>query len=510
MDLSLIASARIPKRWRFVDQPLAFQFFASGGLVLGSFAVSLFVLLPRLREFFFAGIALHLLLLLVSGYALIRLYFSIARPIADLSDAMEQYERGDLRVRVEVTQRNEIGHVAASFNEMAEKIEAMVGDYKRLDEMKSEFISTVSHELRTPLTAIGGYTQLLVQQDAGEVNEIQKEFLSIIDTNVKRLTELINDILDVEKMEAGKIELGRERLDLVSILRECCDTFSVTASQKKLELRLKSSDGGTPGELWVQGDRARLVQLFMNLISNAVKYTSRGFVEIEVEQNFAGIVRVRDSGIGMNADEQEKLFQKFYRTHSAVMSNERGTGLGLVIAKGIVEAHGGSISVSSREGEGTCFQITLPLASASAEAPGAPGANELQEDSHALDGVRILLVDGNSDLRLLVRRSLERRGAIVDDVDRGKEALRRVAQEDYNLILVDLNLPDMSGLELIKAAKRRFSLKRPAVFVMLDEGKSPPSRQQLLQIGADQFVGKLQGIGGIADAVQLFWEGRGK
>ena len=241
---------------------------------------------------------------------------------------------------------------------MAEKIEGMVDDLRKLDQLKTEFISTVSHELRTPLTSIGGYAKLLAGGEAGEVTETQKEFLYIIDTNVVRLTHLINDILDIEKIEVGKMQIVREPQELGPVLKECRDTFGHPGGAKGPRTavqgaRRSAADHG--------GDRSRLVQVFMNLLSNAIKYTDKGFVELIAETNdFAVTVKVRDSGVGLSPDEREKVFQKFYRTPSGLHSAEGGSGLGLAIVRGLVEAHGGTVTVDSATGQGTTFTVTFP------------------------------------------------------------------------------------------------------------------------------------------------------
>lgn len=635
------AFSKLPKRWRLADQPLAVQFWIAGGIVAFFSALSLVFILSEVQHQPGTGgrvpslvILIDAALLLIFGVTLAKLYFSIARPIFLLSKGIQRYQQGEFNVRVAVSNRSQIGVLEVYFNEMAEKIEAMVLDLKKLDELKSEFISTVSHELRTPLTSIGGYTKLLLSGDAGPVTETQREFLMIVDTNVVRLTHLINDILDIEKMESGKVQIAREPQDLVAILKECRKTFDIVAAQKELELRFK-----VPEKIKaVLGDRSRLVQVFMNLISNAIKYTKSGYVGIEAEeQDFAVMVRIRDTGVGLTPDEREKLFQKFYRTRSGLSSSEGGTGLGLAIARGLVEAHGGRISVESIFGAGTTFTVTLPSVdwaasrqkemkpsqatpvsdiltapssrpiwiidpnsvdadhmkrtieaagpiihgqnprvlvfgglreipdiSSAAEAPimvvlepsaeirdhalisdlrkkirrtvpilvvsssidtavaFAEGASALLtkpvgerelliavKDLILTRGLRILVADRNTDLRILIKRSLEQRGFKVDDVDRGNLVLARLEQEEYDLTLLDLNFPDVSGVELLKVIRRDARFKLLPVFVMLDEGKNPPSPEALESWGADQFVGKYRGIAGIVEAVCQFLDEKG-
>jgi signal transduction histidine kinase/CheY-like chemotaxis protein len=358
-------SLKLPSRWRLADQPLSIQFWVSGGIV-GLFSLASLALLfmrahqqNQLQPIFIAIVLLNIAFLLVFSIALIKLYLNIARPISNLSRGISRYQAGNFKTRVPVSNRSQIGFLEASFNEMAEKIENMVTDLKKLDELKTEFLSTVSHELRTPLTSISGYTKLLISGDAGQINEMQKEFLYIVDTNIVRLTNLINDLLDVEKMELGKVQFAREREDLTLVLKECCDTFDVLAKQKGLELRYNVPSN----PLTMIGDRDRLIQIFMNLLSNAIKYTKNGFIEIAAEQrDYAIIVRIRDSGVGLTSEDLEKMFQKFYRARSGVATGEGGTGLGLVIVRGLMEGHGGSIKVESTPGEGTCFQVIFPAA----------------------------------------------------------------------------------------------------------------------------------------------------
>jgi len=302
--------------------------------------------------------AMNVALLVIFGIVLTKLYFSIARPISDLSRGMARYQEGDLKVRVPVSNQSQIGFLEVSFNDMATKIEGMVEHLRKLDELKTEFLSMVSHELRTPLTSIGGYVKLLEAGDAGPVTETQREFLEIVETNVGRLTNLINDILDVEKMESGKVQLIRAPHDIGPIIQECLGTFSILAAQKGLDLR-----SSIPTDLpAVYGDRARLVQVFMNLLSNAIKYTKTGFVELRVERLGDEIrVDVQDTGIGISAEDQQKLFQKFHRARGGLTSGEGGTGLGLVIVRGLVQAHQGRIVVESKAGIGTTFSVFLPI-----------------------------------------------------------------------------------------------------------------------------------------------------
>jgi CheY-like chemotaxis protein len=214
--------------------------------------------------------------------------------------------------------------------------------------------------LRTPQTSISGYVKLISAQDAGEINPTQKEFLEIIDRNVDRLGLLINDILDTEKLESGRLVIRSERLDLVPLIREAMDTVQVLAKKKGLGLIYSGPDLG----LFVLGDRERLLQVFLNLLTNAVKYTQKGQIEVRIEQaDFAVFIRVQDTGIGLTEEEKSRIFEKFYRARAGLSASEGGTGLGLVISRGIILAHGGQIGVESQPGVGSTFSVSLPFSS---------------------------------------------------------------------------------------------------------------------------------------------------
>jgi signal transduction histidine kinase len=242
-----------------------------------------------------------------------------------------------------------------------------ITDRKLLDRMKDEFVSMVSHELRTPLTAIKGFIELVLDGDAGPVAETQREFLEVAARNADKLAALINDILDVSRIESQRLELRPEPTDVAAVLEDVLSTFRVAAFEKGVTLR-QAVAANLPKVL---GDAPRLVQVFSNLISNAIKYTQKGEVAVTALATSQGVeVAVQDTGIGLSPEELERLFTKFFRGQNPVVSEAGGTGLGLVIAKAIVEKHQGTIGVESRLGEGTRFRVILPFA----PAPGSASA----------------------------------------------------------------------------------------------------------------------------------------
>jgi signal transduction histidine kinase len=229
---------------------------------------------------------------------------------------------------------------------------------RELDRLKDDFVASVSHELRTPLTSIRGYLELVLDGEAGALRDEQREFLSIVDRNADRLLHVVGDLLFVAQVEAGRIALEAGPTDVEEVVRQAADAARPAATDKGIELEL-DLDG--IGEL--TADRARLAQVLDNLISNAVKFTPSGG-RIAVRSSRDGdvaILEVSDTGMGISEEDQEKLFQRFFRADSATAQAIQGTGLGLAIVKAIIEAHDGAISVVSAPGKGTTFRVELPI-----------------------------------------------------------------------------------------------------------------------------------------------------
>ena len=228
---------------------------------------------------------------------------------------------------------------------------------RTLDRLKDDFVSAVSHELRTPLTSIRGYLELVLDPEEDKLSEQQRRFLGVVDRNSERLLRLVGDLLFVAQVEAGQLGIDLEAVDLNAIIDDATQSAQPLAREKKIALVLEAQPLPT-----ISGDRSRLAQLLDNLVSNALKFTPAGgtvIVRARVEDGTV-VLEVEDTGIGIAADDQARLFDRFFRTSEASAQAIQGTGLGLAIAKAIVEGHGGSISVASVVQEGTTFRVVLP------------------------------------------------------------------------------------------------------------------------------------------------------
>jgi PAS domain S-box-containing protein len=248
--------------------------------------------------------------------------------------------------------------VEAEREGLLHELESQNERLRELDRLKDEFVALVSHELRTPLTSIRGYLELVLEGEAGDLNDEQRQFLGVVERNAHRLLALVGDLLFLAQMEAGKLSLEIGAVDLSAIAAESVETARPLAEEKDVTLTLATGPLALIG-----GDRARLAQLLDNLISNGIKFTpSGGRVDVRVRgQRGNAVIEVRDTGMGIPSDEQQHLFERFFRTSRATEQAIPGTGLGLAISKAIVHAHGGRITLTSEENAGTTFRVSIPI-----------------------------------------------------------------------------------------------------------------------------------------------------
>jgi signal transduction histidine kinase len=304
------------------------------------------------------GLTVSALLIVLFGAFLAR---SIARPLRAAAAGASQVAGGDMTTRLEETGPAEVGDLARSFNDMTERLaerNAQLAEQnarlRESERLKAELISIVSHELRTPLASVLGFTSLLLQRDFEDAE--RRRYLGIIDAQSRRLAELLNDFLDAQRVEEGRLEMSFEPLDLASLLREQAQLFSGQSDAHEIRLDLDNEP------FLIVGDRDRLGQVLANLLSNAIKYSpDGGVVQLHGERE-NGVVRVqvRDEGRGIPRAEQPRIFTKFFRGDAGA-SGIGGTGLGLAMAREIVEAHGGHIGFDSEVGTGSTFWFEVPI-----------------------------------------------------------------------------------------------------------------------------------------------------
>jgi len=326
--------------------------------------------------------------------------------------------------------------------------------------LKDDFLATFSHELRTPLNAILGYSRML-QSGVITAGAKQKRALQTVERNATVLSQIVEDVLDVSRIVSGKLRLNIEPVDLPHVVKQAIETVRPAVDAKHIRVETIVDPGATP----VSGDPDRLQQIVWNLLSNAVKFTPKGGrVQIRLERINSHVeITVSDSGIGIDPDFLPHIFERFRQADSGTSREHTGLGLGLGIARHLVELHGGTIhATSDGEGHGATFQVRLPVMMAQA---GAPTVGERRMHPHSqsniptgpvptLAGVRVLTVDDDSDALTLGRDILEAAGAIVTTCDSGIRALEEIRAVRPDVLIADVGLPRMDGYELIKRIRQ--------------------------------------------------------
>jgi PAS domain S-box-containing protein len=362
-----------------------------------------------------------------------------------------------------------------------------------IDRMKSDFVSIVSHELRTPLTSIKGYLDLVLMGASGSTNKQQESFLQIAKSNTDRLHGLVSDLLDISRMESGKMTLDVQVVSLLQVVKQVSNSMRKEFQDRGLTLTVD-----VPPELpEILGDPARISQILVNLLGNAYKYTSEGGAILRVRPGRRVLqVDVIDTGVGISLEDQDKLFTPFFRADEQTVRQETGSGLGLTITKSLVEMHGGEMRVASKPGKGSTFTFTLPrpagLVAASPGHKGEPPEFEAQPltiheafEATIPAGPWILVADDEADVAQLFQQQLRRAGYRVTVVTQGSQVTQIARQLKPELITLDL-LMDVDGLAVLQDLKADpATADIPVVIISVI-----PEQEDVLAAGAVDYLVK--------------------
>ncbi|MBR7618267.1 response regulator [Phenylobacterium sp. 20VBR1] len=368
----------------------------------------------------------------------------------------------------------------------AEALEGAQAVAVEANQAKSAFLAMMSHELRTPMNGVLGMAHALKQTKLDDRQAAQVEMLV---RSGDGLMAILNDILDVSKIEAGKLELEAIAFDLGEVVERVMDLWRETASAKGVALSFEMAPGAPD---WLEGDPNRLRQIMLNLVSNALKFTASGEVRLSVRPLMSDLkdrarfeIAVFDTGIGMTPEQQAKLFQSFSQADAATTRKFGGTGLGLAICRQLTDLMGGEISAESEPGRGSIFRVILDLARAD-----AVDLDEPEAESEGLMHLSILVAEDNPINQAVVRAVLEAVGARLETANDGAEALDMLREKSFDLVLMDVHMPRMDGVEALRRIRAGETGNRRQPVIALTADAMPGEDEKLMALGFDDVQGK--------------------
>jgi signal transduction histidine kinase/ActR/RegA family two-component response regulator len=435
----------------------------------------------------------------------------VIAPVQRLSEAMHKVAAGGQFEPVEVQAQDELFRsLTTSFNHLLAKLAEREAELKSAmrelelardaanaaNVLKTQFLANMSHEIRTPLNGVLAMAEVM---SMGELAPVQRDRLDVIRQSGGLLLAVLNDVLDLSKIEAGKLALVIDDFELAPTMRSAVESFRAVAQTKGLEFRFEVDPAA---EGWWRGDADRLRQIIGNLLSNAVKFTPRGEVSAKVDvnpQTGALRVQVADTGVGIAPEKLPTLFEKFTQADNSATRRFGGTGLGLAICRELTQMMGGSIDVSTREGRGSTFTVELPLARGEPAEAAATEAETAGDDGD----LRLLAAEDNPTNRQVLQAVMDSLGIDIDIVPDGQEAVEAWRAGGYDLILMDIQMPVMDGIAAARAIRDEEAAqgRRRTPIVALTANALTHQIEEYLAAGMDGHVAKPIEIAKLYEAI---------
>lgn len=413
---------------------------------------------------------------------------NLSKGLKELNVAAHKVGQGQFDVNVPVRSGDELGQLAESLNRMALDLRNNIGERRQAEQashLKSLFLANMSHEIRTPLAAIIGFSDLL--KDPTLEEEYRLQYVDVINRTGQNLTRIINDILDLSKVEAGHLEMENSAFSLVGLLDDIHVMMVAKSADKPLHIEFNRR-GIVPDMIYA--DPFRIRQILLNVLGNSIKFTEKGYVRMTYEVSGKSLLfTIKDTGVGIEESKRDLLFQAFSQIDNSVTRKYEGTGLGLLLSKRLAQLMGGDVILEdSQLGKGCTFSVRIAFQDVDAmTTKSIPLPVSGKQLSNQLASRNILLIDDVEDNRLLIERMLSKRGAKLTLAANGQEGLSKALSDDYDIVLMDIQMPVMDGYTATKKL-REAGYKKPIIALTAHAMKD--DRERCLEAGCTDYLTK--------------------
>ena len=443
----------------------------------------------------------------LSGLFVFYLSKSIIGNLNKLMTGVKYIESGNFSHSININAKDEFQRLGSAFNQMRDTLEKSINTMESAVQSKGDFLANMSHEIRTPMNGVLGMLTLL---EGTQLDDEQHEYIENIRLCGDGLMVVINDILDISKLEAGKLHLETLPFDFRKTIKECCYLLDVQASNKRLNIST-IIDNEVPDTL--MGDKLRIRQILLNILNNAIKFTYKGriYLSVKVESHIADqyllSFAIADQGIGISPEDQLKLFKPFSQVDNSITRKYGGTGLGLIICAKLIKQMKGEISVESEKGKGTTFTFNLPLIKTEGiiKKSTAQRISRLSSEVKLSEKypIKILLAEDNNINQVIAKKLFQKLGYSIDLAKNGIEAITAVYENKYDMVFMDMQMPSMDGVSATKAIIKEQAENHPYI-VAMTANVLPQDRKKCFDAGMEYFVGKPVKIEDIIKAIEHY------